>query len=103
MLATGGPWILGPRVTLADINLMPYAARLDYLGLLDLWIADRPRIRDWWDTVQQWPSFKSGLQDRITEPEFTEMRVHGPKIRDDVAEFIAGFRCNGADRDDRSP
>ena len=105
MLATGGPWILGPRVTLADINLMPYAARLDYLGLLDLWLADRPRIRDWWDTVQQWPSFKSGLHDRITEPEFTEMRVHGPKIRDDVAELIAGFAGapRPADRDDRSP
>src|ERR1700692_1394514 len=26
-----GPWILGSDPTLADINLMPYAARLDYL------------------------------------------------------------------------
>jgi glutathione S-transferase len=104
MLAAGGPWILGPRATLADINLMPYAARLDYLGLLDLWIANRPRIRNWWHTAQQWPSFKSGLQDRITEPEFMEMRLHGPKIRDDVAELIAGLR-HGApvpeNRDDR--
>jgi glutathione S-transferase len=31
-LAEGGPWILGDQLTLADINLMPYAARLDYLG-----------------------------------------------------------------------
>jgi glutathione S-transferase len=106
MLAAGGPWILGPRASLADINLMPYAARLDYLGLLDLWTADRPRIRNWWHTVKQWPSFKSGLQDRITEPEFMEMRVHGPKIRDDVAELIAGLRHGApgraANRDDRS-
>jgi glutathione S-transferase len=106
MLAAGGPWILGPLASLADINLMPYAARLDYLGLLDLWTADRPRIRNWWHTVKQWPIFKSGLQDRITEPEFMEMRVHGPKIRDDVAELIAGLRHGApgpaANRDDRS-
>src|SRR5271167_4770373 len=36
-LAEGGPWILGAGPTLADINLMPLVARLDYLGLLDLW------------------------------------------------------------------
>ena len=27
----GGPWILGGNPSLADINLMPFAARLDYL------------------------------------------------------------------------
>ena len=41
----GGPWILGSDPTLADINLMPHTARLDYLSLLDLWIKDRPRVR----------------------------------------------------------
>ena len=33
-LAEGGPWILGDQLTLVDINLMPYAARLDYLASL---------------------------------------------------------------------
>ena len=36
----GGPWILGADPSLADINLMPFAARLDYLGLLDLWTGE---------------------------------------------------------------
>lgn len=88
----GGPWILGPDPTLADINLMPYAARLDYLGLLDLWIADRPRVRSWWTRARAWPSFKFGLHDLISETEFTEMRTHGTKIRDDIAAHIAGLR-----------
>ena len=39
------PWILGSDPTLADINPMPYAARLHYLGLLDLWTKDRPHAR----------------------------------------------------------
>ena len=58
---SGGPWILGSDPTLADINLMPYAARLDYLGLLDLWIKDRSRVKAWWASAREWPSFKSGL------------------------------------------
>ena len=80
------------RPTLADINLMPFAARLDYLGLLDLWTENRPRVNDWWALACEWPSFKRGLSDLITEGEFTEMRTHGPKIRDDVARLLARLR-----------
>jgi glutathione S-transferase len=91
-LAEGGPWIVGARATLADINLMPFAARLDYLGLLDLWTGDRPRVSAWWAMAREWPSFKRGLSDLISEAEFAEMRTHGPKIRDDVAALLAGLR-----------
>jgi glutathione S-transferase len=90
-LAQGGPWLLGASPTLADINLMPYAARLDYLGLLGVWIDDRPHIREWWARAQDWPSFRRGLRDLIGETEFAEMRMHGPKIRDDVAKLHAGL------------
>jgi glutathione S-transferase len=89
----GGPWVLGPRPTLADINLMPYVARLDYLGLLGVWIDDRPRVRDWWATASNWPSFAGGLRDLITESEFVDMRTHGPKIRDEVAKLHSGLRA----------
>jgi len=43
-LAERGPWLLGERVTLADINMMPFVARLAYLGLLDAWTSTRPHI-----------------------------------------------------------
>ena len=89
----GGPWILGKSPTLADINLMPYVARLDYLGLLGAWLDERPRVRDWWAVASGWPSFKRGLRDLITEAEFTDMRTHGPKIRADVEALIAGLRA----------
>ena len=91
-LAGSGPWILGARPTLADIALMPFAARLHYLGLLGVWIDDRSHIQNWWARVQEWPSFKRGLQDLISEAEFAEMRAHGPKIRDDVAALLTGVR-----------
>ena len=91
-LAEGGPWLLGERVTLADIAMMPFVARLSYLGLLEVWTASRPHINAWWGEVQQWPSFKRGLSDLITEHEYSEMRTHGPKIRDDIAARLADLK-----------
>jgi ganglioside-induced differentiation-associated protein 1 len=96
-LSETGPWILGASPSLADISLMPFAARLDYLGLLDLWIKNRPCVRDWWALAREWPSFKTGLRDLISEPEFSEMRMHGPKIADDVSEIIAEVRRHTLD------
>jgi glutathione S-transferase len=89
---TGGPWILGLNPSLADINLMPYAARLDFLGLLDLRIKERPQVQLWWTAARQWPAFKSGLRDRISKDEISEMRLHGPKIANEVAETIFSVR-----------
>src|SRR5262245_51858994 len=91
-LGETGPWILGDNPSLADINLMPFAARLDYLGLLNLWIEKRPRVAEWWRLAREWPSFKTGLRDLISEHEFSEMRMHGPKIASDVAEILAEVR-----------
>ena len=76
-LSEGGPWIVGASPSLADINLMPFTARLDYLGLLDLWIKNRPSVMAWWALAREWPSFKTGLRDLISEAEFSEMRTHG--------------------------
>jgi glutathione S-transferase len=95
-LGEGGPWVLGADPSLADINLMPYAARLDFLGLLDLWTADRPHVQEWWARARAWPSYRSGLHDLISETEFIEMRTHGPKIRDDIAAQLTALRCDGA-------
>ena len=87
-----GPWILGSDPTLADIDLMPYAARADYHGLLDFWIKDRPNAKAWWNTARDWPGFKSCLHDLISEPEFSVMKTHGPKIANEVAETIVALR-----------
>jgi glutathione S-transferase len=97
-LAAGGPWLLGARPTLADVNLMPHTARLDYLGLLGVWTEGRPHLQTWWELASAWPSFRRGLFDLISEAEFTEMRTHGPKIRDEVAARLAALRRDNAGR-----
>jgi hypothetical protein len=35
---------------------------------------------------------KTGLRDLISEAEFSEMRMHGPKIANHVAEIVAEVR-----------
>ena len=74
-------------------RLARFAARLDYLGLIGLWIDQRPQVRDWWARAQEWPSFRKGLRDLISEAEFAEMRLHGPKIRDEVGARLATLRA----------
>lgn len=94
MLAERGPWLLGKAPTLADINMMPFVARLSYLGLLEAWTADRPLITNWWARAQEWSSFKSGLSDLVTEQEFADMRTHGPTIRGDIETLLANLRAS---------
>lgn len=90
-LAAGGPWLLGTQMTLADINMMPFVARLAYLDLLDVWVAERPRVRDWWARVQEVPSFKAAIPDQLGPADVTAMRTFGGAIRDRVAERRAEY------------
>jgi glutathione S-transferase len=90
-LAAGGPWLAGEGFSLADINLMPYAARLENLTLLDVWIDGRPRTRDWWDRAKARPSFEAALNGPLSEEELAEMSGSGAKIRQRVSEIRADY------------
>jgi len=54
-LKAGGPWLVGTNVTLADINMMPFVARMDFVDLLDVWISDRPAAQDGGDAYRLSP------------------------------------------------
>lgn len=81
-----GDWLIGARMTLADINMIPFVARLAYLDLLDVWVSDRPATRAWWARVQKLASFKTAIAQKLTEADFAAMRASGRKIRSRVAE-----------------
>ena len=87
----GGPWLLGADMTLADINMMPFVARVAYLDLLDVWIADRPGVQAWWQRVQALPSFEVAVPGKLGEADFTAMHDFGGKIRSRVAERRADY------------
>ena len=80
--------MLGEKLSLADISMMPYVARLDYLQLLDVWTDERPAVRSWWQRTQQLPSFIAGLVAPMKPQEVEEMAKHGPKIRDEMQRLV---------------
>jgi glutathione S-transferase len=54
---SGGPWLLGKEITLADVAVMPALVRMDDLGLGHMW-QDMPRIKRWYDEIRAHPAFK---------------------------------------------
>jgi glutathione S-transferase len=81
-----GGWLVGARMTLADISMMPFVARLAYLDLLDVWLSDRPASKAWWKRVQKLPSFKAAIEEQLGEGDIGAMRTSGGRIRARVAE-----------------
>jgi glutathione S-transferase len=53
---SGGPWLLGKHITLADVAVMPSLVRINDLGIPD-W-QDLPRVATWFDNVRAHPAFK---------------------------------------------
>src|SRR5665811_594039 len=47
---SGGPWLLGNKITLADVAVMPALVRMDDLGMAAQW-QDLPRVVTWFDNI----------------------------------------------------
>lgn len=94
-LEGGNDWLLGDTYSLADIALAPYAARLDYLNLLDVWIDERPQIRAWFERVSARPSFAVAVDDPLSDADKAEMKEYGtkiePRVREIRAEYLASY------------
>ena len=53
---SGGPWLLGKNISLADVAVMPALVRMHDLGIAD-W-QDLPRIVAWFDNIRAQAAFK---------------------------------------------
>lgn len=54
---SGGPWLLGKNITLADVAVMPTLVRMDDLGMASQW-QDLPRVKTWFGNIRAQPAFK---------------------------------------------
>ena len=54
---SGGPWLLGEEISLADIALMPAIVRMADLGQETAW-QDLPRVQHWYDAIRAPPAFR---------------------------------------------
>jgi glutathione S-transferase len=95
-LADDRDWLVANKLSLGDINLMPFVARLEYLNLLDLFIAERPRVPAWWQRVKNLSSYKKAIPDMLTEEDTSTMHSFGTKIRDRIrarrAEHLTQYK-----------
>jgi len=94
VLGDGRPWLLGDRSTLAEINLAPYFARLEYINLLDICTGDRPAAADWFKRIQARPSYQAEVVAWIKADEWGEMQEAGTRIKPRVAAFRADYLVN---------
>jgi glutathione S-transferase len=53
---SGGPWLLGNEMSLADIMVMPAIVRMADLGEAGAW-RDLPRVERWFDAIRAYPAF----------------------------------------------
>jgi glutathione S-transferase len=54
---SGGPWLLGKDMTLADVSVMPALVRMADLGREGDW-ADLPRVGKWLELIREHAAFK---------------------------------------------
>ena len=54
---SGGPWLFGRDITLADVAVMPAIVRMADLGRESDW-ADLPRVAKWYELIRAEPAFK---------------------------------------------
>jgi glutathione S-transferase len=54
---SGGPWLLGARITLADVAIMPVIVRMNDIHLAHLW-SDLPAVARWLTAIQTDPAFR---------------------------------------------
>jgi len=74
---SGGPWLLGKNITLADVAVMPALVRMHDLGMPD-W-QDLPRVVTWFDNIRAQPAFKpTYYQGSLLSERFPHLREKSP-------------------------
>jgi glutathione S-transferase len=53
---SGGPWLFGKDISLADVMVMPAIVRMADLGQDGAW-QDLPRVQRWYDSIRAHPAF----------------------------------------------
>jgi glutathione S-transferase len=54
---SGGPWLMGKEISLADVAVMPALVRMADLGMASQW-QDLPGVTRWFDLIRAHPAFK---------------------------------------------
>ena len=92
-LSEGDPWLAGDTFSLADIGYASYIRRLEHLQMAGMW-DDRPHFADWYQRLQQRPSFQVAIVDWDNEGYISNMEKKGAREWPRVQEIIAAGRAS---------
>ena len=84
VLSDGRKWLVTKDVTLGDINVMPFVARLEYLNMLDIFIDGYPHVQSWWARSKELSSYRKAIPEMLDEEDLSTMMVSGTKIREQI-------------------
>ena len=74
---SGGPWLLGKNISLADVAVMPALVRMHDLRMPD-W-QDLPRIVTWFDNIRAHPAFQPTIyHGSLLSERFPHLREKAP-------------------------
>ncbi len=83
-------WLAGPDISLADIAAMPYALRIDHLGLSPMIReAGLPKLSDWYGRICARPSFEPAVTKYAPPPVVELFQSEGQKVWADIEKLIA--------------
>ena len=78
---SGGPWLLGKEISLADVAVMPAIVRMADLGLDTMW-ADLPRVQRWYALIQAHPAYQpTYYPGSLLTERFPHLREAGRAVR----------------------
>jgi len=89
-------WIMGEQFTLADINYAPLVARLEVIGLIDIWLDRRIKANQWWDRVKARTSFIKADTGIGSHEQQEKLVLKEHEIVDQARQILLTFRTRDA-------
>jgi glutathione S-transferase len=85
----GRDWLVGDRLTMADIAMAPYVNRLAALALEPVWSGGRlPRVAAWFARIRARASFDAAFVRWLPEALAAEMRANGERAWPRIAGLL---------------
>jgi len=82
-------WLASEEFGLADVSLTPYVNRIAMMGMSGWWENNRyPYLEQWWQRIQQRPTFKSAIMDWCPADLTDDLMTFGSKSWPEVKAII---------------
>lgn len=86
---TRSEWLVGSRLSMADVAMAPYVNRLAALAMEGVWQGGRlPRVENWFARIRQRPTFVAAIVDWVPAALQEEMLANGQRSWPELQELL---------------